>query len=202
MAKKRRSDSESADADEPSELTIRLEDSDDNLVASAPAPVNVSAPDDETPEFSFGLEESGDGLEELEDSEAAAEDEGGGLGALPPRYDLLLNRAKAQPFPECPRCSAATRAKTLSIFALVRAEQPLLFAHTGPLCPSCELFIVHADELDVPGEILDAVEFLGTIEAGFARLCEREPRPLEELLAQLSDFRSFSVIRERRAGSA
>lgn len=209
MTRKRRP----GDDDEDAEFTIDFEES-----VSEKRPATLGQASAEEPELSFGLEESDDGAapvinvdvdtEVMEvmamsptetGEDTGSEEEITAFGGRPPRYDLLLNQAGPRAFPECPRCSAATASVSLDIFAMSEEQGPLLFSHSGPLCPSCELFIVHAVELEVPEAILEGVQFIGSIEADFARSCEQEPRPLEEILEHLADFRSTTVIRDRGA---
>lgn len=118
------------------------------------------------------------------------------LGARPARYDLLVNVDPRRRFEACPLCFEKLGRADLNIFALLPANEPLLFQHNGPLCPSCELFIIHEHELEAPPEIREGLDFVGTIDADFARRCEDEARPIGELLEHLADFQSFIDLEE------
>ena len=79
------------------------------------------------------------------------------VGALPPRYSLVLNPYVRERFTKCPGCEAATRVRKLPLVVHVEhagAPRLVLLNKTCRLCVMCETLIV--DRFELEGEIIAA----------------------------------------------
>jgi tetratricopeptide (TPR) repeat protein len=70
------------------------------------------------------------------------------FGKLPPRYDFFLNRDRDTRFTTCPRCQSKTQARKFSLVILVGSGYALVVEKTCRFCASCDLLIVHQDQLE------------------------------------------------------
>jgi hypothetical protein len=73
------------------------------------------------------------------------------MGALPPRYSLVLNSHVRERFTKCPSCAASTRIRKLPLVVHVEDHgEPklVLLNKTCRLCVICETLIVDRVELE------------------------------------------------------
>lgn len=119
------------------------------------------------------------------------------LGEKAPRYTFFLNPYSDARFTSCPQCGAKMRQRKLPI--VIYFEQASLFTALNKhcrFCPTCELLIVHADELaaffaDRFGELRKPVTIgdylvLGTLDR---RDWAKGPVAPREIFALLHDFK-------------
>ena len=80
------------------------------------------------------------------------------MGALPPRYSLVLNPYVRERFTKCPGCEASTRSPKNSLWSCMSNmpahRDSVLLNKTCRLCVMCETLIV--DRFEVEGEIIAA----------------------------------------------
>src|ERR1700752_4976131 len=70
------------------------------------------------------------------------------VGKLAPRYSLLVNPYIDVRLSKCPRCDRLTHPRKFALFVQVEGFGPLVLGKTCRYCTSCELVIVHRDELE------------------------------------------------------
>ena len=70
------------------------------------------------------------------------------VGALQPRYALALNPHQNARFSTCPRCGVPNRVRKIPLVIHVERAGLLVLRKSCRLCTSCEMIIVHQDELE------------------------------------------------------
>ena len=70
------------------------------------------------------------------------------FGKQPPRHKFFLNPYKDARFTSCPKCEAKTKLRKFPLFIFLEPMQPLVLNKTCRYCPSCDLLILHQDELE------------------------------------------------------
>ena len=69
-------------------------------------------------------------------------------GQLPERYSFLLNPYTDTRLSKCPRCEKPTHPRKFALFIHIEQWGPLTLGKTCRYCSTCELIIVHQDELE------------------------------------------------------
>jgi hypothetical protein len=121
------------------------------------------------------------------------------VGALPPRYALALNPHQHVRFTSCPRCGAPNRVRKIPLVIHVERAGLLVLRKSCRLCPSCEMIIVHQDELEpliaasfpsgsAVGKRLDYL-IIGTVEMRSWRQGLAAGSSIDEITAHMADFK-------------
>ena len=133
-----------------------------------------------------------------------------GFGDLPPKYNFSLNPYPDMRFTSCPQCRAKTGQRKLPL--LIHIDPIILIAlnYTNRYCKRCDLLIGHKHEIDhyltemfrgIEPEIVgNAYLIFGTVEKKAWRENMRQPKPLPELRAHISDFKSYEELRMTMGG--
>jgi hypothetical protein len=124
------------------------------------------------------------------------------MGALPPRYSFALNRYTGVRFTTCPGCEAKTRVRKIPLVVHIDGHGLLLLRKTCRLCVSCDLLLVHQDEIEPliarsvdrgtehPSEYL----ILGTVEPRAWRRGLSGGVTIDDLVQHMSDFKAHMQI--------
>ena len=122
------------------------------------------------------------------------------IGKLPPRYSFLLNPHSEVRLSKCPKCQRLTHLRKFALLIHIERWGPMALGKTCRYCTTCELIMVHQDELQAElahcfGQIAPAVvgnEYMvtGTIEkkvwqAGLSG----KGQPLDGMLKHVADFK-------------
>ena len=70
------------------------------------------------------------------------------MGALPPRYSLVLNAHTEVRFTTCPGCQAKTRLRKLPLAIHAEGLGLFILRKSCRMCVACDMLIVHQDELE------------------------------------------------------
>jgi hypothetical protein len=122
------------------------------------------------------------------------------MGALPPRYSLVLNPHVRERFTKCPSCASPTRVRKIPL--VVHVEHPgqprvVLLNKTCRLCLRCEALIV--DQADLEAVIIavglcatvtpSGYVVLGTIDRRTWRRGLRHDAELPDIRDHRADFK-------------
>jgi hypothetical protein len=123
------------------------------------------------------------------------------FGLLRPRHSFVLNPFTDVRFTRCPQCGVKTRIRKLGLLVHVEQFGLIVQGKTCRLCTTCDLLIVHQDELEAqlgtaleekaPEAVGSDYLVLGTVERKTWRRGIREALPLEEILRSTADFASY-----------
>jgi hypothetical protein len=132
------------------------------------------------------------------------------LGKLPPLYRFILNPYAEARFSRCPGCDQKTRQRKVPLFIHVDPFHPVVLGYTCRYCPDCDLLIAHQDRIEAllanlfaehdPSLIGNDYLVMGTVERAAWRAGMKEPRGLDDMLAQLHDFKEVRTVEYRPAG--
>jgi len=121
------------------------------------------------------------------------------FGKLAPRYDLFLNVNHTMRFTTCPRCRIKTLARRFSLVVLIGSGYALVVEKTCRFCPSCDLLVVHQDQLEAqltsqflrinPQAIGSDYQLVGTLDKEQWQQVKREAPAFEEIREYLYDFK-------------
>ncbi len=132
------------------------------------------------------------------------------MGALPPRHSFALNSYTDVRFTTCPGCEAKTRVRKMPL--AIHAEGLGLFVlrKTCRFCASCDMVIVHRDELDpliaarLPRRkaTSGSLEYLvlGTVDPGVWRRGLSGGVSFDEFLENMADFNAYMQIEHTGRG--
>jgi hypothetical protein len=132
------------------------------------------------------------------------------FGKLPPRYSFFLNPYREYRFTRCPACEQAARLRKFVLFIHIDPKVLLALNMHCRFCPDCELLIVHQDELEAqlaahmaehdPSVIGNRYLVFGTVERAAWRKNMKRPKPLEEMLKHVADFKEVVEFEVQPAG--
>lgn len=133
------------------------------------------------------------------------------LGKLPPRFSFILNRYSDQRLSKCPECGKHTHRRKFPLLIHIDGCGLLTLGKSGPYCTSCELLIIHQDELEGElsrgnSKITEAATIakymvLGTVDAGvWRRGLKGSEMSMQELLRCTSDFKEVLDLEYRPGG--
>jgi len=124
------------------------------------------------------------------------------MGALPPRYSFALNPYADVRFTTCPGCEAKTRVRKIPLVVHIDGHGLLILRKTCRLCVSCDLLLVHQDEIEpliarsadreatAPPEYL----ILGTAEQQAWRRGLSGGVTMDDLVQHMSDFKAYMQV--------
>jgi hypothetical protein len=132
------------------------------------------------------------------------------FGDVPPKYNFALNPYPDLRFTSCPRCRAKTGQRKLPLLIHVEPGVPIALNYTNRYCKRCELLIGHKHEIehhltelfrDIGPELVgNRYLIFATVEKKAWRENMRQPRPVLELRAHVSDFKRYEELRMTMAG--
>ena len=122
------------------------------------------------------------------------------IGKLPPRYKFILNPHAETRVSRCPLCERLTHPRKFAYLIHVDGWGPLILGKTGSYCSSCELIVIHQDELEMelaisfaklnPAMIGNDYLVVGTVEKRYWKGgLAGNPTTLEEMLARTAEFK-------------
>lgn len=121
------------------------------------------------------------------------------LGKQPARFSFFLNPYLDVRFTACPRCRAKTRVRKLPLVIHVNPRHPFALNKTCRYCDTCDLLIVHQDELEAqlahffaqhaPEAIGNEYLVIGTFDRPVWQQGRRTPHTIQVMLDNLHDFR-------------
>jgi hypothetical protein len=121
------------------------------------------------------------------------------MGALAPRYSLVLNPHAAARFSSCPQCKTKTRLRKIPLVIHVDGAGLFVLRKTCRLCLACEMLLVHQNEIEPliearAGRAVSPTEgyfILGTVEPGVWRRRLSGGVALDELVQYMADFKAY-----------
>jgi hypothetical protein len=132
------------------------------------------------------------------------------LGALPPRYRFFLNPYREYRFTRCPICEQRTRWRKFALVIHIDPRILLGLNMHGRFCPTCELLIIHQDQLEAqlaismtkldPSVIGNDYLVIGTLEREAWREGMQNPKPVAQMLEYAADFREVVTFEVKPAG--
>ena len=132
------------------------------------------------------------------------------LGKLPPLYRFILNPYTEARFSRCPSCEQKTRQRKVPLFIHVDPLHSIALGYTCRYCPDCDLLIAHQDQLEAllsnyfaerdPEVIGNDYLVVGTVERKAWREGMKQPQGVDDMLAQLHDFKEVLTIDYEPAG--
>jgi hypothetical protein len=132
------------------------------------------------------------------------------LGKQPPRYSFLLNSYPDVRFTTCPRCSAKTMLRKVPLLIHVEPLNALVLNKSCRVCPTCDLLIVHQDELEAqlaaffgttkPEVVGNDYLVLGTLDRAAWKEGRETPRGIPEMVENLHDFKDVLTVTVKPAG--
>lgn len=134
------------------------------------------------------------------------------FGKQPPRHKFFLNPYKDARFTSCPKCEAKTKLRKLPLFVFLEPAQPLILNKTCRYCPSCDLLILHQDELEqlltamcmqrgTPHLIGNDYLVIGTVDRADWKKGQQTPiTSNEDIRAIVHDFKKVVDFERQRYG--
>ena len=130
------------------------------------------------------------------------------MGALPPRYSLVLNPHADYRATSCPGCKAKTRVRKIPLVIHVEGVGLLILRKTCRLCLHCETVIVHQAEIESEiktsaGQAAGATPdylVLGTVGPRVWRQGLSGQMGIDELVRNMADFKTHLQIKYTPGG--
>jgi hypothetical protein len=132
------------------------------------------------------------------------------FGALPKKYNFSLNPYPEFRFYKCPDCENKTGQRKLPLLIHVDPMHLIALNYTNRYCHRCDMLIARKDEIEhyltetflerKPDDIGNNYLIFGTVEKKAWRENMENPKPLDELLQHVHDFKSYQEIRMTMAG--
>ncbi len=132
------------------------------------------------------------------------------FGELPPQYNFPLNPYPHMRFSACPRCRSKTGQRKLPLLIHIDPLVMIALNYTNRYCRRCDLLIARKAEIehflaemfckDKPEIVGNDYLIFGTIEKKAWRENMLHPKPVHELCAHISDFKSYEELRMTRSG--
>ena len=129
------------------------------------------------------------------------------MGALPPKYSLVLNPHADYRARSCPDCKAKTKVRKIPLVIHVDGLGLLILRKTCRLCLNCETVIVHQAELE---SAIKASTGQDAATAGYLALGTVGPRvwrqglsgnvSVDELVRNMADFKAHLQIKYTPGG--
>ena len=121
------------------------------------------------------------------------------MGKQSPRYDFFLNPFQDTRFTTCPQCKGKTQVRKFSLVIHVNPSLPMVLDKTCPYCETCDLLIVHQDQLEErlakslmavdPQAVGNDYLVIGTLDsAEWSHLKQEEPS-FRQIVEHLHDFK-------------
>jgi tetratricopeptide (TPR) repeat protein len=121
------------------------------------------------------------------------------VGKQSPRYNFFLNIFTDTRFTTCPQCEGKTKARKLPIVININPNIPMVLDKMCRYCDTCDLLIVHRDQLEVqlfmnlPMTNLEAMGndylVIGTLDRADWNYIKREDLSFRQIAEHLHDFK-------------
>lgn len=132
------------------------------------------------------------------------------LGKQPPQYSFFLNPYQDARFAICPQCRGKTRVRKLSFVLNVEPKCITLLDQTARYCDTCDLLIVHQEELQTqlaihlrkgrPTLIGHPYQVVGTVDPTEWDFDPSELSSTAQLIENLHDFREIITFSRQSGG--
>ena len=132
------------------------------------------------------------------------------FGNLPPKYNFSLNPYAEMRFSRCPDCQNKTGQRKLPLLIHVAPQNLIALNYTNRYCTHCDMLIGHKDEiehhltemfLEINAEAIgNDYLIVGSVEKQAWRENINQPKPFNELLNHIHDFKSYQNLRMTMAG--
>ena len=132
------------------------------------------------------------------------------FGYLPPKYNFSLNPYPELRFSKCPDCQNKTGQRTLPLLIHVEPKNFIALNYTNRYCAYCDMLIGHRDEIEhhltevflrINPEIIgNSYLVFGTVKKKAWRENINQPKPPNEMLQYVHDFKSYQNLRMSMAG--
>ena len=132
------------------------------------------------------------------------------FGHLPPKYSFSLNPYPETRFSKCPDCQDKTGQRKLPLLIHVDPKNLIALNYTNRYCARCDMLIGHRDEIEHfltdmflqtnPDCIGNDYLVFGTVEKKAWRENIANPKPFDEMLHHVHDFKSYQDIRMTQGG--
>jgi hypothetical protein len=129
------------------------------------------------------------------------------MGALPPKYSLVLNPYADYRATSCPGCKAKTKVRKIPLVIHVEGLGLLILRKTCRLCLNCETVIVHQAELESvikasAGQHATTPDYLalGTVAPRVWRQGLSGNVSFDELVRNMADFKAHLQIKYTPGG--
>ncbi len=120
------------------------------------------------------------------------------VGKQPPSHRFFLNPHKDERFMYCPRCGHKTKTRKFCLVIHIHPAHSMLLDKISRYCYSCDLIIVHRDQLEErltaffknykPGVIGNKYLVMGTLNRAELQHDTQNGLPVPEMLEHLHDF--------------
>lgn len=124
-------------------------------------------------------------------------------GQRPPLYDFLLNVRQDTRVTICPRCQIKTRSRKFPLVIRINADYGLVLEKMCRFCTSCELLVVHQDQLYIqllfqlmlgPQSLSRDYQVVGTLDRAVWKQGLQALQPFAQLQEYLHDFKQVVVL--------
>ena len=129
---------------------------------------------------------------------------------MPPQYHFALNPYPTMRFTSCPQCQAKTGQRKLPLLIHIDPRVLIALNYTNRYCKRCDFLIAHKVEIEhllthmfrgVEPEIVgNEYQVFATVDKKAWRENMQQPKPLPELRAHISDFKSYEELRMTMGG--
>jgi len=127
------------------------------------------------------------------------------FGYLPLKYNFSLNPYPEIRFSKCPDCQNKTGQRKLPLLIHIDPKNLIALNYTNRYCDRCDMLIGHKDEIEHlltdlflqtnPDYIGNNYLVFGTVEKKAWRENMKNPKPFDEMLHHIHDFKSYQDIR-------
>ena len=132
------------------------------------------------------------------------------FGSLPPQYNFSLNPYPDLRFSKCPVCENKTGQRKLPLLIHVKPETFIALNYTNRYCRRCDMLIGHKHEIEHhltemflktdPDIVGNDYLVFGTVEKKAWRENMNRPKPFNELLQNIHDFKNYEELRMTMGG--
>ena len=132
------------------------------------------------------------------------------FGDLRPQYHFALNPYPDMRFTSCPRCRAKTGQRKLPLLIHIDPRMLIALNYTNRYCKRCDLLIAQKSEIEhyltemfreaEPELVGNDYLIFATVGKRAWRENMRQAKPLPELRAHISDFKSYEELRMTMVG--
>ena len=132
------------------------------------------------------------------------------FGLAPKKYNFAMNPYPDARYTKCPICEQKTGQRKLPLFIHIDPAYPIALNYTCRYCSKCDLLIGHQAEFEElltkmfsqhdPTIIGNDYLIMGTMDRKAWKENMANPKPPAEMLAHISDFKSYQIVQRSRAG--
>jgi len=132
------------------------------------------------------------------------------FGYLPPMYNFSMNPYPELRFSKCPDCQNKTGQRKLPLLVHVDPMNLIALNYTNRYCSRCDMLIGHKHEiehyltdtfLEINPEVIgNSYLILGKVEKKAWRENLKQPKPFNEMLQHIHDFKSYQDLHMTMTG--